>query len=1198
MDAHRTRQIKEGIQSALADFTNKPLPVAARELFAVLGYTSQRDERILQINTVAQFLEWLDSGHRLSALSDKDQAALEAACARLYFLFQLTDAEIKAAIGTAQGGLFGSDMAVDGSRIESYLVFTVELTDSAPHSRTELARLVRLINKPMPMPALVLFRHGDMLTLGVINRRLHKRAQDRDVLEKVTLIKDIRCANPHRAHTEILFDLSVASLYGLFQPNNFIQLHTAWQKTLDTSELNKKFYRELANWYFWAVREVEFPDNAEKNRDIRNATSVIRLITRLIFIWFVKEKELIPDDLFSQARLKTILSFSNKNQSTYYKAILQNLFFATLNTEMNKDKPGSRKFRGKRKEGRDQHYMMHNVFRHEDCFVNPQDALKTYFEDIPFLNGGLFECLDKRVQDNGKEKEIRIDGFSDHPKNTLKVPDYLFFSAEQPIDLNKIYGTKNKSYKVRGLIDILDSYKFTIDENTPIEEEIALDPELLGKVFENLLASYNPETQTTARKQTGSYYTPREIVNYMVDESLIAYLSTALDAHGCHFREGENPDLREQRAESRHEESLDARSKPSGVTNEEEQRLRHLLAYLDEPHQFTPSEVARLVDAIDNIKILDPACGSGAFPMGILHKLVHVLGKLDPNNNKWREKQRQKAIKETEEAYKIGDQEERQKRLLDIDDAFENNASDYGRKLYLIENCIFGVDIQPIAVQIAKLRFFISLVADQKTNPDRANLGVRPLPNLETKFVAANALIDIHRPGQQALRNEEISRREADLKKVRERHFVARTSEAKKKCRQKDAVLRAEIATLLEHDGWDTHTAGQLAAWDPYDQNARSDFFEPEWMFGEKEGFDITIGNPPYVRADEQSEWNQRQRQQILASKQYETLWEKWDLFVPFIERSFKLLRPGGVSTLIVSDAFCHAKYAQKPQNWFLQNSRILRLDFCSDIKIFDAGVHNLIYFFKKAAGVYNVPERRVHKDEFGNITILPSDEQAKLTHRAFFPEDRQDRVVEGSFILLGDICYISVGMVVHADEKIAKGAFELADVVSDRRDATHCRRFVEGKHLERWFPASYKWLEWGTARAPALFRRPTFVELYAVAEKIFIHRTAGEGLRSCFDDKQTLCNHTVMVCLPWHALEDVRNPSIKKYARYRGERPPRHDLPKREELEVASRRFPVKYLLGIMNSKVVRDYLRAKRRSNTGRWTLLFGQPDGWDKL
>jgi len=110
------------------------------------------------------------------------------------------------------------------------------------------------------------------------------------------------------------------------------------------------------------------------------------------------------------------------------------------------------------------------------------------------------------------------------------VPNYLFFSEEREVDLNEVYGTKKKRFKVRGLIDIFSRYKFTITENTPLEAEIALDPELLGKVFENLLAAYNPETKVTARKQTGSFYTPREVVDYMVDESLLVYLENALVA--------------------------------------------------------------------------------------------------------------------------------------------------------------------------------------------------------------------------------------------------------------------------------------------------------------------------------------------------------------------------------------------------------------------------------------------------------------------------------------------------------------------------------------------------------------------------------------------------------------------------------------------------------------------------------------------
>jgi adenine-specific DNA-methyltransferase len=227
-------------------------------------------------------------------------------------------------------------------------------------------------------------------------------------------------------------------------------------------------------------------------------------------------------------------------------------------------------------------------------------------------------------------------------------------------------------------------------------------------------------------------------------------------------------------------------------------------------------------------------------------------------------------------------------------------------------------------------------------------------------------------------------------------------------------------------------TACALAEWNPYDQNASADFFDLEWMFGMKEGFDVAIGNPPYVRADEASDDNKRLRERILASRQYETLWEKWDLFVPFIEKGFKLLKNSGITTMIVSDAYCHSKYAQKSQSWFLKNSRILRLDFCADLKIFDAAVHNVIYFFQQADGTHHTPERRAHRETFGKVTTLPSDEQKKLTHRAFFPEDGETQAFACTTICLDVICYISKGIVVHANEKVAQGAFELNDRGAD----------------------------------------------------------------------------------------------------------------------------------------------------------------------
>src|SRR3990167_1303397 len=195
--------------------------------------------------------------------------------------------------------------------------------------------------------------------------------------------------------------------------------------------------------------------------------------------------------------------------------------------------------------------------------------------------------------------------------------------------------------------------------------------------------------------------------------------------------------------------------------------------------------------------------------------------------------------------------------IANIEEAFQRNELDYGRKLYLIENCIYGVDIQPIAVQIAKMRFFISLVVDQRIDRKADNLGIRPLPNLETKVVAANTLIGVQKP-EGWLPNLDVVKKEVELAQVRRDHFSARTPKTKAKYRERDEQLRREIADLLEGDGFLWETGEKMANWNPYDQNASAEFFDPEWMFGVRDGFDITIGNPPYVRADEQSEWNRK----------------------------------------------------------------------------------------------------------------------------------------------------------------------------------------------------------------------------------------------------------------------------------------------------------------------------------------------------
>lgn len=172
---------------------------------------------------------------------------------------------------SGQGTLF-QNRTVDNTNIQSYLFFAVDLAGSH-YTRTRLARATRSINKLFPMPAMVIFRHGASLTIAIIARRMHRRDASRDVLEKVTLIKDIRCADPHRAHVEILADLTLPHLVTTFGITNFVELQRAWEKTLDTSEFNKKFFREVANWYFWAVQNVTFPAGAGDERETPPPTS-------------------------------------------------------------------------------------------------------------------------------------------------------------------------------------------------------------------------------------------------------------------------------------------------------------------------------------------------------------------------------------------------------------------------------------------------------------------------------------------------------------------------------------------------------------------------------------------------------------------------------------------------------------------------------------------------------------------------------------------------------------------------------------------------------------------------------------------------------------------------------------------------------------------------------------------------------------
>jgi len=901
-------ETKKKIESALLSFASGNLSENGLRLFETLGYITER-QAPLDKPTFEEFEEAfvLDKIFREDKALVKDWKYVD-------LLFQLSKEEV-----LKQSSLFDTKK-VDNTAIEAYLFFAIELSGQS-YTRTELAQITREINRLFPMPAMILFKYNKSLTLSVINRRINSKDVSKDVLLKVTLIKDINIERPHRSHLEILFDLTFNELQNSFNFTNFVELHNAWQKTLDTKELNKRFYSELFNWYLWAIRSVKFPNNVNDNKDdtVYNSESVIRLLTRLIFVWFIKEKGLVPEKLFAKNEMKKVLKNFNPdsaNTSTYYRAILQNLFFATLNTQMDKDvtEEEKRRFVNPLPKYNNPDYTDQTKYRYKDCFINPDEALKI-FSIVPFFNGGLFECLDSKEIDpkTGKEIEIRYDGFSTYPEKQAFVPDKLFFAEEFILDLNAEYATKGKNYKVEGLINILDSYKFTITENTPLEEEIALDPELLGKVFENLLASYNPETQTTARKQTGSFYTPREIVNYMVDESLISYFKQKLNN-----------------------------------TEETETKLRDLFSHTADLSEFSKTETDLFIKAISEARILDPACGSGAFPMGVLHRLVDLLNRLDPENKRWNDLQIQRAIDETAGVYREGNNsEERKLRLDEIEKAFDlsMNYPDYARKLFLIENCIYGVDIQQIAIQISKLRFFISLIVDQKVNDAKPNRNILSMPNLETKFVAANTLIGLDKPPQMTLMSGDVERFEKELASIRHKIFFTRKYSEKKALKRTEKNKREELQKALENSGYTKNVAGQMAGWNPFDPMQSAKFFDSETMFGFNDGFDIILGNPPYLRIQGVQEATP---ELIPYAKIHYLSAQKgnWDLYVLFTEAGYNMLRKNGLLVFIQPHKFFQGDFGVGIRNYIAKEKCLYQIVNFGAEQMFESATNYTCLFF------------------------------------------------------------------------------------------------------------------------------------------------------------------------------------------------------------------------------------------------------------
>lgn len=770
--------------------------------------------------------------------------------------------------------------------------------------------------------------------------------------------------------------------------NTSIRTFADVKNVFSVEALTKDFYKSLFDWYIWATetdKTITFPNDLATHADDRDylAEAVIRLITRLMFIWFIKQKGLVPDELFEVEWVNTQLKefdASSREQDNYYRVILQNLFFATLNCREDK-----RKFKGNSHHGRNHEYGIATCYRYSDE-MQDKDAFMELMKKIPFLNCTLFDCLDKKEREQDGGREIYLDGFSDRKSHRAHIHNAFFFD------------------EAKGIIPLFRQYEFTVNENSATDTDVALDPELLGKVFENLLGSYNPETKETARKATGAFYTPREIVNYMVRESLKCYLQRV-----CPF--ADNARLTE-------------------LFNEES---------TEQITSFSDAERRALLDAIYNCKILDPACGSGAFPMGVLHIMVHALSRLDKKNLVLRERLFARYKEDKEILLPGATKAEQEEYIATLDKQLREGQlyPDYARKLYLIENCIYGIDIQPIATQISKLRFFISLLCDQlrdSWNPEAENHGLLSLPNLEAKFVCADSLRSLPKLAGDnlALGTANIQELKQKLEKCRHLVFSARTYETKNKRKEQELEIRDQIRDSIKHslstpdtalieqcrraiadlqpqyeavkerkielktftEQTDLFSAPQqvikeidineprrrellaqiraaesaiatelaktqqagtteldqlalaVSGWNPYDQNACSDFFDAEWMFNLPKGFDIVIGNPPYVQLQK----NKGAYGKKYAGCGYNTFASSGDMYGLFAERAAQLTCERGAVCLIIPNKWMLVESGELMRQ-HLRQYRVRQLLNFGDVQFFDnATTYVCILLFTKEA--------------------------------------------------------------------------------------------------------------------------------------------------------------------------------------------------------------------------------------------------------
>ena len=670
------------------------------------------------------------------------------------------------------------------------------------------------------------------------------------------------------------------------------------------------------------------------------------------------------------------------------------------------------------------------------------------------------------------------------------------------------------------LFKFMASYNFTIDENDPDDADIGIDPEMLGKIFESLLED---------NKSKGAFYTPKEIVRYMCKESLIAYLNSIVNS-----------------------DEVNSESKENQITNHDS--LVTAVRQFVEQHEF-PEELDPYREVLDtalrNVKICDPAIGSGAFPMGLLNELWRC-----------REALGERATRPSQ----MGTQATglSQAGSLCSKEGQAGSLYPYSRaalKREIIENNIYGVDIEKGAIDIARLRFWLSIVVDAE-EPE-------PLPNFDYKFMQGNSLIESFdgfdlsriagrptgRPSTsiQLTLGLDAHTNQRNLHRIIKDYFKVTNHKEKADFRK---IINDEVKLLISNSlGTSPRTKAML---DKLDVSANQDFFLWHTWFMDifdKGGFDIVIGNPPYINVE-----NLDEKTKDYLFTNYSTCQGRTDIYIGFIEKSISLMNCKGVTSFIIPYSYTNQNYGELSRRMLTEKYSIEEIVDTSNYYVFDnAVVKNIIIRLGKSKGDYTLIRIADNKECFEQANfgdrILPTKTFLQLKNCRIETKPFENIMgikenIEKASIRLGKIYLVAYGVRVNNkyDKNKPKNYY-----IHDTPRAQY-KKFTEGKCIDRYTFTQYGWLNY----CPNEHYNSMFPELFENEKLMFIN-VVSKGLRFAYDNEGYYNSHTVVNCVNISKLTKVTHPTAKKAIK--------------EGNVILAKNYSTKFVLGIINSKLMNWY-------------------------